>query len=128
MICLNSALHYYNLSTINPNLVHVAVPHSTARFSIDYPPIKVFYFSNTIYPLEIIEVKGSNGSFKIYSMEKTICDTFRYRKRIEEDIALESLNNYLSRKSPDINKLYQIAKQCNIDKVIEPYIKAMVVE
>lgn len=128
VICLNSALHYYNLSTINPDFVYAAVPNNTARLSIDYPPVKVFYFSDTIYPLEIIEVMGTNGFFNIYSMEKTICDTFRYRKRIGEDIALESLHNYLSRKSSDINKLYRIAKQCNIDKIIEPYIKAMVIE
>jgi len=128
VICLNSALHYYNLSTINPNLVHVAVPNNTARFSLDYPPVKLFYFSDTIYPPEIIEIKGSNGSFKIYSIEKTICDAFRYRKRIGEDIALEALKNYMRRKESDLNRLYKVAKECKIDKVIEPYIKAMVIE
>jgi predicted transcriptional regulator of viral defense system len=128
VICLNSALHYYNLSTINPNLVHVAVPNNTARFSLDYPPVKLFYFSDTIYPLEIIEIKGSNGTFKIYSIEKTICDAFRYRKRIGEDLALEALKNYMRRKESDLNRLYKVAKECKIAKVIEPYIKAMVVE
>ena len=78
VICLNSALHYYNLSTINPNFVHVAVAHSTARFSLDYPPIKLFYFSDTIYPLEIIEVKGSNGSFKIYSIATHLINQTQY--------------------------------------------------
>ncbi|MBI9032254.1 type IV toxin-antitoxin system AbiEi family antitoxin domain-containing protein [bacterium] len=128
VICLNSALHYYNLSTINPNLVHVAVPNNTARFSLDYPPVKLFYFSDTIYPPEIIEVKGSNGTFKIYSIEKTICDAFRYRKRIGEDLALEALKNYVRRKESDLNRLHNVANECKIDKVIEPYIKAMVIE
>lgn len=128
VICLNSALHYYNLSTINPNFVHVAVPNNTARFSLDYPPVKLFYFSDTIYPPEIIEIKGANGSFKIYSIEKTICDAFRYRKRIGEDLALEALKNYMRRNESDLNRLYKVAKECKIDKVIEPYIKTMAVE
>lgn len=128
IICLNSALHYYNLSTINPNLVHVAVPNNTARFSLDYPPVKLFYFSDTIYPLNIVEVKGANGSFNIYSIEKTISDAFRYRKKIGEDLALEALKNYMRRKESDLNRLYKVAKECKIDKVIEPYIKAMVIE
>ena len=128
IICLNSALHYYQLSTINPNFVYVAVPHSTARFSLDYPLVKLFYFSDTIYPLEIIEVKEANGSFKVYSIEKTICHAFRYRKIIGEDFALEALRNYMRRNESDLNRLYKVAKECKINKVIEPYIKAMVVE
>lgn len=128
VICLNSALRYYNLSTINPNLVHVAVPNNTARFSLDYPPVKLFYFSDTIYPPEIIEVKGSNGTFKIYSIEKTICDAFRYRKRIGEDLALEALKNYMRIKESDLNRLYKVAKNCKMSVVMELYIKAMVIE
>ena len=61
-------------------------------------------------------------------MEKTICDAFRYRKRIGENLALEALKNYMRRKEADLNRLYKVAKECKIDKVIEPYIKAMVIE
>ncbi len=121
VICLNSALHYYNLSTINPNLVHVAVPNNTARFSLDYYPVKLFYFSDTIYPLEIIEVKEANGSFKIYSIEKTICDAFRYRKRIGEDLALEALKNYVCSRKSDLNRLYKVAKECKMSEVINHF-------
>ena len=128
VICLNSALHYYNLSTINPNFVHVDVPNNTAWFSLDYPPVKLFFFSDTIYPLEIIEIKGSNGTFKICSTEKTICDAFRYRKRKGEDIALEALKNYMRRKESDLNRLNKVAKDCKMSEVMEPYIKAMAIE
>lgn len=128
VICLSSALHYYNLSTINPEVIHVAVPHNTARFTIDYPPVKVFFYSNSTYPLEINTVKVGKSNFNIYSIEKTLCDSFRYRTKIGEDIFLEALKNYLNLPIFNLNKLYQIAKQCKIDKKIEPYIKAMVIE
>ena len=70
----------------NKFLPKYIAPYSTARFSLDYPPVKLFYFSDTIYLLEIIEIKGSNGAFKIYSIEKIICDAFRYRNRIGEPL------------------------------------------
>jgi len=127
IICLNSALQYYNLSTINPYIIYVAVPHNTASFNIDYPPIKVFYYSDSIYPIEINEINTDNNLFRIYSIEKTICDSFRYRNRLGEDIALEALKNYIKRKDSDLVKLMMIAKQCKTDKIIEPYVKAMVV-
>ncbi|MDP8231567.1 MAG: hypothetical protein P9L91_02730 [Candidatus Zophobacter franzmannii] len=127
IICLNSALHYYNLATINPGIVQVAVPNNTARFSIDYPPVKVFYFSDTIYPIEIDRIDTANGSFEIYSIEKTICDVFRYRNKLGEDIALEALKNYLSRNDLNLTKLCNVATKCKVLKTIEPYIKALVI-
>ena len=70
----------------------------------------------------------SNSSFKIYSIEKTICDVFRYRSKIGEDLALEALKNYMRRKEANLTKLYTVAKMYKIYNVIEPYIKAMVIE
>ncbi|MBN2830528.1 MAG: hypothetical protein JXR56_09440 [Candidatus Cloacimonetes bacterium] len=126
VICLNSALHYYNLSTINPDVVQVAVPNNTARFSLDYPPAKVFYFSDTIYPIEIDRKETANGSFNIYSREKTVCDVFRYRNKLGEDIALEALKEYVHGKDVNLYKLYEVSKKCKVFNAMQPYIKSMV--
>ena len=130
VICLSSALQYYNLSTINPGIISVAVPHNTAQFKLDYPPIKTFYFSDTIYPIEIEQKQTNQGVFNIYSLEKTICDVFLYKNKIGEDIVLEALKNYLHQKSTNLSKLYFVAKQFNgnIVSAMEPYIKAMIVD
>jgi hypothetical protein len=107
--------------------VEIAVPHNTPRFNLDYPPVKVFYFSDKYYKpgIEVIETKS--GSFKIYNKEKTIADLFRYRKKIGDDIVIESLKNYLSNnKNRNINKLLEYAAVCNVEKIILPYIKAIV--
>ncbi|MDP8221551.1 MAG: hypothetical protein P9X26_09405 [Candidatus Stygibacter frigidus] len=130
VICLSSALQYYNLSSINPGIISVAVPHNTAKFELDYPPIKTFYFSDIIYPLEIDRKQTRQGYFNIYSLEKTICDIFLYRNKVGEDIVLESLKNYLQNMNVNLPKLYSVAKQFNqnVLGVMEPYIKAMITE
>jgi len=128
VICLSSALQYHNLSTINPGVITVAVPHNTAKFKIDYPPIKTYYYSDKLYSIEIEQVQTKQGIFNIYSLEKTICDVFRYKNKVGEDIVLEALKNYLHRKNVNLSKLYNVAKQCNVDSVMEPYIKAMVIK
>jgi hypothetical protein len=68
------------------------------------------------------------GSFKIYNAEKTICDMFRYRNKLGEDIALEGLKNYLKRKDANINKLWEYAIKCRVKTIVQPYIKAMVAQ
>ncbi|MEA3475285.1 MAG: Abortive infection protein AbiEi [Candidatus Cloacimonadota bacterium] len=127
IICLTSALSYHNLSTINPGTITVAVPMNTDKFSLDYPPIKVYYFPESLYSFGIEEKKTMSGNFKIYNAEKTICDMFRYRNKLGEDLPLEGLKNYLKRKDADIPKLHEYAIKCKVKTVMLPYIKAMVI-
>lgn len=126
VICLLSALEYYDLTTFNPSEITVAVPHNTDKFNINYPPIDVYYFPNKIYKSGIEDIEKRNGIFKIYCKEKSIADMFRYRNKLGEDIALEALNNYLKQPSPDINKLRKYAKICRVKTIMLPYLKAMV--
>ncbi len=127
VVCLASASEYYDLTTFNPSIVEIAVPHNTPRFNLDYPPVKVFYFSDKYYSYGIKVIHTKSGSFKIYNREKTITDLFRYRKKIGSDIVIESLKNYLSnKKNRNINTLLEYAAKGNVEKIILPYIKAIV--
>ena len=125
VICLLSALEYYDLTTFNPSKITVAVPNNTDKFNLNYPPIEVYYFSNKMYSAGIQEIQKKNDKFKIYSPEKSIADIFRYRNKLGEDIALEALGNYLQKSSADINKLREFGKKCRVKTIINPYIKAM---
>lgn len=51
IICLGSALVYHELTTFNPSRIDVAVPNNTDKFELNYPTINVYYFWETIYPI-----------------------------------------------------------------------------
>lgn len=127
IICLISALEYHNLSTSNPWQVHVAIPHAEKEVKLIFPPVQFYYFRQRFYDIGIEEIKTNVGSFKIYNAEKTICDMFRYRKKLGENLALEGLKNYLKRKDASINKLWDYAIKCRVKTIMHPYIKAIVV-
>jgi predicted transcriptional regulator of viral defense system len=126
IICLISSAAYWELTTFNPNQIDVAVPHSTDKFQLKYPPIKVYYYVDKFYKDGIETIKTKSGKFKIYNKEKTICDLFRYQKKIGEDITIESLKTYISnRKFRRIPKLLEYAERNNVTKKIEPLLKGM---
>jgi predicted transcriptional regulator of viral defense system len=126
IICLTSALEYYDLATINPSEITIAVPHNTDYFKIAYPPVRVFYYPKKYYELGVEVVKRKSGEFKIYNKEKTICDAFRYRNKIGEDLAIESLKNYLKSKKIDLNLLQKYAIICNVKTIMIPYLRVLV--
>jgi predicted transcriptional regulator of viral defense system len=126
VICLLSAASYYELTTFNPSEVYVAVPNNTDKFAIKYPPIHVYYFADSYYAPGINTIKTKSGNIRIYNREKTIGDLFRYMNKLGEDIAVESLKEYLkSSKGRSIPKLLEFSDICGVKKKIEPMIKAI---
>lgn len=126
VICLASALEFYGLTTFNPSEIYVAIPNAAKKPKIEYPPVRIFYFRDRFYQSGIEKIKAGDVTVKIYNMEKTICDVFRYRNKIGEDIAFEGLKNYMLRKDANINKLREYAGICRVKTIMMPYLKALI--
>ena len=126
VICLISAISYYELSTVNPTEIFIAIPITEKPSKIEYPPTRVFYWTERNFNLGIDEIHTKKGNIKIYDKEKTICDLFRYRDKLGEDIAFEALKNYLQLKNIDLNKLRTYAEKMRVKTILSPYIKAIV--
>lgn len=125
VICLSSALEFHSLTTLNPSEITVAVPHNTDRFTLRYPPIRVFYFPDTFYSPGIEKINAKSGTIRIYNREKTLCDMFRYRNTLGLDLALEALRTYLKLKDANIKTLGEYAALCHVKTVMIPYMKAI---
>lgn len=96
MVCLNSALAYWDLSDEIPPEIHLAVPEGSHRPVIEYPPTKVHVFGRQTFELGRMEVREERGEhFWITDRERTVVDAFRLRHRIGEDLAHDALRRYL---------------------------------
>lgn len=126
IICLASALTHYELSTFNPSEVFVAIPLSEKPHKIFFPPTRFFFFPERFYPIGIQKIKTSMGEVRIYSKEKTICDMFRYRNKLGEDLAIEGLKTYLRSKNANLRLLQEYAVKCQVKTVMIPYLRALV--
>ena len=126
VICLISALDFHDLTTFKPPDIYAAVPQGEKIPEIIYPPVKGYYFSKKTYESGIEIHNTSCGTVKIYNREKTICDMFRYRNKLGEDLAMEGLKNYLNLKDHCVHSLLEYAKVCRVYSIIYPYMKAII--
>jgi len=126
VIAVASALSFHELTTFNPSKVHIAIPHDAKPKEINFPPVEVYYFRKAQYEPGIEQVQIQGHSVNVYNREKTVCDMFRYRNKLGEDIALEGLQNYLNRSDSNLNELSKYMRICRVKTVMEPYVKAMV--
>lgn len=124
VLYLISALDFHNLTTFNPTEIYIAIPHNKKAPKIFYPPAKFFYLYNNFYSTGIEEFKTKYGNIRVYDREKTICDMFRYRNKLGEDLAIEGLKNYLNSPDENIEKLMNYSERYKVKTILTPYLKA----
>lgn len=126
VIALVSALAYYELTTFNPSKIHLAIPNDAKPPKLHFPPIEVYYYRKKQYRPGIDEINIQDHTVRIYNKEKTVCDMFRYRNKLGEDLALEGLKNYVNRSDANLNELQKYMKICRVKTIMKPYLKAIV--
>ena len=125
VVCLVSALDYHGLTTQIPHEVSVAVSRNSRMPSLDFPPIRAHKFSEAVFNAGVEEHQIDGVSVRIYSPEKTLADCFKFRNKLGMDVVLEALKLYKSRKKFNLEALLKYAKICRVDKVMMPYLEAI---
>jgi predicted transcriptional regulator of viral defense system len=125
VICLISALYFYELTTQIPHSIYIALPQNTGKPRLKYPPLEVFWVTNSLHSIGVETHSLDGVKVKIYNREKTIADCFKFRKRIGEEIALEALKDYVKQPKLDVHKLLQYAKINRVEKRMMPYLKSL---
>jgi len=125
VICLVSALAFHELTTQIPRAVDTALLRHSARPTLDFPPLRVFWFSDPAWRAGV-ETHACDGvAVRIYSPAKTVADCFKFRRKLGLDVALEALRLFRQRRGFEVDKLLQYARVCRVEKVMRPYIEAL---
>jgi predicted transcriptional regulator of viral defense system len=127
VVCLISALAHHGLTTQVPHAVYVALPSHAQIPKIDNIPFQVFWYSEPSFSAGIQVVTMDGVPVRVYSPEKTIADCFKYRNKIGLDVAIEGLRTYRDReRKPDFQALTKFAQIDRVQKVIRPYLEAII--
>ena len=127
VVCLISALNYYNLTEQIAYFVYIALPRGVRKPQLSYPPLKIIWLSEKIYDAGIQEVTIDNTPIKIYSPEKTITDCFKFRNKYGLDVAIDALKRYLAlpASKQDFDSLMYFARLNRVEKIMLPHIQAL---
>lgn len=124
VVCLISALAYHELTTQIPAEISIALKANSRVPALSYPPIRTYWYSKSAYAAGVERHKIDDVDVKIYSIEKTIADCFKFRNRIGMDTVLEALSFYFERRKPKFKELMQYARICRVEKIIRPYLES----
>ena len=105
VVCGVSALTYYDLTDEEERRTWLAFPQSHRVVNRGY---RIIYPQGPSYSLGIVRYQIKNREVRMYDLEKTIVDTFKF---LPIDVAHKALKGYIKRKDKNIKKLCDYARQ-----------------
>lgn len=126
VVCLLSALRYYDLTTVSPHVVWMAVERTSKTPKIEWPPIKIMKFSGGAFDHGVEVITIDNVQVKVYSPAKTVADCFKYRNKIGMDVALEALKDCRRQRKCSIDEIWKYAEIDRVSNIIKPYLESIV--
>ena len=120
IVCVESALFYYGYSDFAPRKWSIAVPRSMSRtkLDIDALALQTYYVQPEIYELGKTTDDFGGIILPIYDRERTICDCFKYRSRLDNEIFNKALNAYANDPQKELRNLSEYAKKLRVHKKV----------
>jgi len=127
VLCLFSAIEHYELATVNPSAICVALPRGVTCPTLPSNLfVQIYHMTGRHFEAGITEVEAGKAMLRMYDVEKTVCDCFKYGNEVEKGIALEVLKNYMAKGNCNVQKLLEYAKLLGKRKTIYPYVEALI--
>lgn len=116
IVCVESALFHYGYSDFAPREWSIAVPRTASRAikKIDEFPIKAYYIQNDFLQIGKSIDNFSGVELAVYDRERTICDCFKYRTKLDSETFNKAVNAYVADENKNLANLSKYAKKMKL--------------
>lgn len=123
VICLTSALAYYNLTTTIPGETWIAIPKTSRAPRMAFPT-RFIRLEEEVHAAGVEIIKVGSARVRIYSKAKSVCDAHRFREKIGVEVAFEVLKAFL-RQGGRPDELIQWEEICRVKKTLRGYLSVL---
>ena len=126
VVCLLSALQFHEIGTQLPFEVWIALPEATQTPALDNPALRIARLRGEAYSEGIETLVEQGSTIRVYSVAKTLTDCFKFRHKVGLDVALEALKDAWRQRKLDMDQVTRFARINRVEKVMQPYLEAVV--
>lgn len=120
IVCVESALFHYGYSDFAPRKWSITVPRSMSRTKLEVGALVLqpYYVQSELYELGKTTGNFDGVVLSVYDRERTICDCFKYRSRLDNEMFNKALNVYANDKKKNLKNLSLYAKKLRVYKKV----------
>ncbi|MCD7888403.1 MAG: type IV toxin-antitoxin system AbiEi family antitoxin domain-containing protein [Oscillospiraceae bacterium] len=118
IICVESALFYYGYGDFTPRKWTVTVPRSSSRSvkAMGDFPLKAYYVQNEFHHYGETAGNFNGVMLHVYDRERTVCDCFKYRTKLDSEIFSKAINAYAADPQKNLPNLAKYADDMKVYK------------
>lgn len=125
VIGLLSALQVHGLTTQVPHAVWILTDRHARTPKLAYPKLEIVRASGKALSHGVEERIIDGVPVRITSPAKTVADSWRYRRHVGLDIAIEALRDYLRTQRGGVDRLMEAARADRVYAMMRPYAEAL---
>lgn len=127
IVCMESALFYYGYSDKTPLVWTIAVPRniSRAKIKIENFAYKLYFIQDDKLTLGKTEGFFNGIELPVYDRERTICDCFKYKSKMDNEMFNKAINAYVADDKKNLGNLSKYAKEMRVYKKVTELMEVM---
>ncbi len=116
IVCMESALFHYGYSDFTPRQWTIALPRTMSRAAKQMyaVSIKAYFVNKEFYSLGKTTGKFDDVILPVYDRERTICDCFKYRTKLDNEMFNKAINAYVADNKKNLANLAKYAKKMKL--------------
>lgn len=116
IVCVESALFHYGYSDFAPREWSVAVPRTASRAikKIKEFPVRAYYIQKKYLNIGKSTDRFNGVMLCVYDRERTICDCFKYRTKLDSETFNKAVNAYVADEKKNLANLSKYAKEMKL--------------
>lgn len=121
-----TALYLHGLTNRTPFEYSATVPSGYKVVETISEKFKIYYIKKNLYLLGVADTVTSFGNpIKVYNIERTVCDMFRSKNRMDIQIFNEALKRVVQISSIDYSLLMTYAKEFHVERALKNYMEVL---
>jgi len=125
VVCLLTALSYYDLTEANPTSVWLALARDRRRPTKGYPPLEIVWMSEPALSHGVVTRRIRGVDVRMTTPAKSVADAYKYRGRLGGEAALYALRRYVETRAGTLDELWRAAEVCRVTRVLRPHAEAL---
>ena len=122
----DTALFLNGLSDRTPFMHSVTIPSDSSLPGSVKEECSCYYVKPELHKLGMItKVTTFGNEVRCYNAERTLCDILRSRNRLDEEMVISAIKNYVSSENKDLSLLSEYAAVFSVDKVLRRYMEVL---
>lgn len=127
IVCMESALFHYGYSDFTPRIWTIAVPRTISRVKMKTEAIhfRAYYIPKEYYEIGKTTEKINGVRLPIYDRERTICDCFKYRTKLDHETFNKAIRAYVADDKKNLSNLAKYAKEMGLFKKLNALMEVL---